>query len=80
MRTTDRSVASLLSKRPLRQLDAHSVNYDVSRRYLAWMLDKGLVELQDGVDGHERVTLTMKGEETYGRLIRWTDDFIHMRD
>lgn len=59
---------------------ASNVNYDIFRRYLSWMLDKGLVETQDGDDGHERVVLTRKGEQTYGQLIRWVDDFIHMRD
>lgn len=44
------------------------------------MSEKGLVELQAGSDGHDRVVLTRKGEETHGQLIRWMDEFIHMRD
>lgn len=59
---------------------ASNVNYDIFRKYLSWMLDKGLVEMHDGDDGHERVALTPKGEATYGQLIRWVDDFMHMRD
>ncbi len=40
-----------------------------------------MVEVQDAVPtGMTGLTLSRKGEETYGRLIRWTDDFIHMRD
>lgn len=59
---------------------ASNINYDVFRRYMVWMSEKGLVELQAGSDGHDRVVLTRKGEETYGQLIRWMDEFIHMRD
>lgn len=59
---------------------ASNVNYDMFRRYLAWMSEKGLVEVQSGPDGHDRVALSRKGEETYGQLIRWVDEFIHMRD
>lgn len=59
---------------------ASNINYDVFRRYVSWMVEKGLVEVRNLDDGHDGVFLTRKGEETYGQLIRWVNDFIHLRD
>lgn len=58
---------------------ASRVNYDVFRRYLAWMTSKGLVEVRNCEDGHERVSLTHEGDEAYRRLVQWVRDFITAR-
>jgi predicted transcriptional regulator len=55
---------------------AANVNYDIFRRYLAWMRDRGLVELQDSNDGHERVALTAEGMEAYRKLVQWINEVI----
>lgn len=58
---------------------ASRVNYDVFRKYLAWMTSKGLVEVHNCEDGHERVSLTPDGDEAYRRLVQWVRDFITAR-
>jgi predicted transcriptional regulator len=58
---------------------ASNINYDVFRRYLAWMLSKGLVSIQNCDDGHERVSLTAKGEESYRKLVQWISEVIQGR-
>lgn len=55
---------------------ASRVNYDVFRKYLTWMIEKQLVTLQNCADGHERVSLTPKGTEAYGKLVRWMEEVI----
>jgi predicted transcriptional regulator len=56
---------------------AANVNYDIFRRYLAWMTERALVEVKDGDDGHERVELTANGTETYRKLVQLINDLIH---
>lgn len=56
---------------------ASRVNYDVFAKYLAWMVDKDLVTLVESEDGHERVRLTAKGEESYRKLVQWINEVIH---
>jgi len=58
---------------------AANVNYDVFSRYLAWMLAKGLVSLENSPDGHERVALTAKGYEAYRRLVQWINEVVRER-
>ncbi len=58
---------------------ASRVNYDVFSRYLAWMMDKELVTLINSGDGHERIDLTDKGEESYRKLVQWINEMIHRR-
>jgi len=58
---------------------AANVNYDVFSRYLAWLLRKGLVALENSPNGHERVALTPKGYEAYRRLVQWIDEVVHGR-
>ena len=58
---------------------ASRVNYDVFRRYLAWMTERGLVALENSLDGHERITLTPKGLEAYRKLVQWINEIIHER-
>ncbi|HKZ48038.1 MAG TPA: winged helix-turn-helix domain-containing protein [Thermoplasmata archaeon] len=54
---------------------ASNVNYDVFRRYLGWMAERGLVAMEDSSRGHERVSLTAKGHEAYRRLVEWIREF-----
>jgi len=58
---------------------ASRVNYDVFRKYLAWMSSKDLVRVHNCDDGHERVSLTAEGEEAYRRVVQWVRDFITVR-
>ena len=58
---------------------ASRVNYDVFRRYVSWMSDRGLVSIENSSDGHERVGLTPKGEEAYRKLVQWINEVIHGR-
>jgi len=56
---------------------AARVNYDVFRRYTSWMVERGLVRLDNSDNGHERVALTPKGEEAYRKLVQWINEVIH---
>ena len=56
---------------------AANVNYDIFRRYLAWMTDRALVDVKNCEDGHERVEITMSGTEAYGKLVQLMNDLIH---
>jgi predicted transcriptional regulator len=56
---------------------AAGVNYDLFTRYLEWMQSKGLVITENSDDGHERVILTVKGEEAYKKLVQWINEVIH---
>ncbi len=58
---------------------AANVNYDVFSRYLSWMLDRGLVTLENSPDGHERIVLTSKGAEAYRKLVQWVNEVVHGR-
>lgn len=58
---------------------AANVNYDIFNRYLAWLLQRGLVSVENSADGHDRVSLTPKGYEAYRKLVRWIDEVVHGR-
>lgn len=55
---------------------ATNVNYDVFRKYVAWMNDKRLLLLEASDDGHERLTLTPRGHEAYRHLVMWINDVV----
>lgn len=58
---------------------AANVNYDVFIRYIEWMRARGLVNLENSPDGHERVVLTSKGHEAYRKLVQWINEIVHRR-
>lgn len=58
---------------------AANVNYDVFTRYLEWMRARGLADLEDSADGHERVALTPKGREAYRKLVQWINEVVERR-
>ena len=58
---------------------ASKVNYDVFRRYVSWMDERGLVQVAESDDGHSRISLTPKGEEAYKKLVQWINEVIHER-
>lgn len=58
---------------------ASRVNYDVFRRYVSWMAERGLIVVENSTDGHERLSLTSKGEEAYRKLVQWINEVIHQR-
>ena len=58
---------------------AAGVNYDVFRKYLAWLSDRSLIEMRDTDDGHEKILLTPRGQEAYLKLVQWINEVIHDR-
>jgi predicted transcriptional regulator len=56
---------------------ASRVNYDIFRRYVSWMSERGLIALENSADGHERLYLTPKGQEAYKKLVQWIIEVIH---
>ena len=58
---------------------ASRVNYDVFRKYVSWMDGKDLILIENSTDGHERISLTPKGEEAYRKLVQWINEIIHGR-
>jgi predicted transcriptional regulator len=58
---------------------ASNVNYDVFSRYVGWMESRGLVELVNSADGHERVVLTSRGSEAYRKLVQWIHEVVQGR-
>jgi len=58
---------------------AARVNYDVFSKYLSWMIDKGLVSLENTPGGHEKVVITTKGMESYKKLVQWINEVIHAK-
>ncbi len=58
---------------------AANVNYDVFTRYIEWMRVRGLADLEDSADGHERVALTPKGREAYRKLVQWINEVVEGR-
>lgn len=55
---------------------AANLNYDVFVRYLTWLEGRGLVTLENAVDGHDRVVLTVKGHEAYRKLVQWINEVV----
>jgi len=58
---------------------ATGVNYDIFRKYISWMDGRGLITVEDSSDGHERLSLTPKGEEAYRKLVQWINEVIHQK-
>ena len=58
---------------------ASRVNYDVFSKYLSWMIERNLVQIVGSEDGHERILLTDRGEESYRKLVQWINEVIHRR-
>ena len=59
--------------RPHRKTDlqlAVRLNYNVYKKYLDWMEQKGLIVVE------ESVTITPKGLETYKTLVAWIKDTV----
>jgi predicted transcriptional regulator len=56
---------------------AARVNYDIFTKYLNWMLEKGLLTLENTPGGHEKVAITDKGMESYKKLVQWINEVIH---
>ncbi|HEX9907177.1 MAG TPA: winged helix-turn-helix domain-containing protein [Thermoplasmata archaeon] len=56
---------------------AARVNYDVFSKYLTWLLEKGLVSLENSPEGREMVAITDKGMESYKKLVQWINEVIH---
>lgn len=59
---------------------ASNVNYDILIRYLDWMVERGLIALDNSADGHVRVALTEKGREAYRKVTQWIYEVVHGRE
>lgn len=55
---------------------AANVNYDIFARYLDWMRDRNLVDLEDSADGHVRVRLTPGGREAFRKIGQWINEVV----
>lgn len=58
---------------------AANVNYDVFRRYTTWMVERELIAVEPSDDGHDRIRLTPKGDESYKKLVQWINEVIHKK-
>ena len=47
------------------------LNYDLFRRYLAFLLERGFVEVVANGSGVELVRLTTEGRSAHARLVAW---------
>lgn len=66
-------------ERPHRKTDlqmAVRLNYNVYKKYLDWMLEKGLIQVSVERDGGERIAITPKGLSTYRTLVEWIKDTV----
>lgn len=55
---------------------ASNVNYDIFTRYLEWMRERDLVQLEDSADGHIRISLTATGREAYRKVVQWINEVV----
>lgn len=55
---------------------AANVNYDIFARYLDWMRERNLVDLENSADGHVRVRLTPAGQEAYRKVVQWINEVV----
>lgn len=55
---------------------AAKVNYDIFSRYLSWMVERGLVVIENSPDEHARISLTRKGQESYLKLVQWINEVV----
>jgi len=58
---------------------AVGLNYGTFKRYLNWMMDRGLVTSSMEDDGSEYVLLTAKGLESYDQIVVWINQMIPQR-
>jgi len=66
-------------ERPHRKTDlqmAVRLNYNVYKKYLDWMLEKGLIQVSTEKDGGERIAITPKGLSTYKTLVEWIKETV----
>lgn len=54
---------------------ASRLNYPAFKRYLDWMIEKGLVKIVETKEG-EFVELTREGLESYEKLVMWVKKFV----
>lgn len=52
------------------------MSYDALIKYLEWMNDKGLIITIPDNDGHEKVSLTKKGQEACSTIVVWINDML----
>lgn len=57
---------------------ASRLNYPAFKRYLDWMVEKGLLRIVETEDG-EYVELTREGLDSYEKLVVWVKKFVEER-
>ena len=55
---------------------AVGLNYGTFKKYLSWMVGKGLLTISIEEDGHEYVFLTKKGMDSYNQIVVWINTMI----
>lgn len=50
---------------------AVGLNYNVYVKYLNWLIEKGLIKIEKGSDGHDYVRITEKGIQSHCTLVEW---------
>jgi predicted transcriptional regulator len=60
-----------------RQLQmAVRLNHDLFTRYLAFLVERGLVQLVADMEGRETVRVTPKGRDAYHRFVGWVKELL----
>jgi predicted transcriptional regulator len=60
-----------------RQLQmAVRLNHDLFTRYLAFLVDRGLILLVTDMDGRETARITPKGREAHHRFVGWVKELL----
>ena len=62
------------SKRQLQM--AVRLNHDLFTRYLAFLVERGLVALVSDGEGRETVRVTPRGREAYHRFVGWVKELL----
>jgi predicted transcriptional regulator len=58
---------------------AVGLNYNVYVKYLNWLIEKGLITIEKGSDGHDYVRITEKGLDSHARLVEWMKEIMGTR-
>ena len=70
-----RIIKALIDNGPMKRTNlaqASGLSYDKLQKYLNWMIEKGLITVDD--DGY--VSLTREGAKTYDELVQWIIKYV----
>lgn len=55
---------------------AVGLNYNVYIKYLNWLVEKGLIKIEKGNDGHDYVRITERGIDSHNTLVEWIKEIM----